>query len=172
MAALEITNGDITEIEVGAIICPAHKYLIKGRGLSAQIFDKGGAELEKECKEHKECAVGEARLTSAPNLCTSYIIHTVTPQWTGGDQWGITALEQLRQCYNSVLTLAQENNIRSLVFPALGAGTNKIPHSMAAHVALDGLIKQEDAFDRLIVCLHTESAKREWVDALNKFYAV
>lgn len=170
MANIEMVCGDLTELDVDAIVCPAHKHLIKGRGLSAQIFDKAGESLSEACENEDECQIGEARLTQAGDLPSKFIIHTVTPLWTGGDQWGASALEQLSQCYESVIIIAREHNIKSLFFPALSAGTNKMPHSIAAHQGLAILHKYADQFERLGVCLHRESNLEEWKTVNRQFY--
>ena len=153
-----------------AIVCPAHKHLIRGRGLSAQIYGRAGEQLVEECSKLEECDVGESRLTNAYNLPFRFIIHTVTPQWSGGDHWGMATLKQLRWCYESVQELALSRGIGSVMFPALGAGTNRFPHSIAAHQGLDSLTSYADRFHRLTVCLHTESHRHDWLDVADRFY--
>ena len=173
MARLEIFTGDITDLDYGAIVCPAHKHFIKSRGLSARIYEKAGAEaLEKECMNllDDHCGPGESRLTSGGRLPAKYIIHTITPYWSSGDQYGSTALEELKTCYVSVLELARERGINSIVFPALGAGVNHIPQSLVAHQGLEVLMGQLDVFDRVGVCLHDEHAYRIWHETWSRFY--
>ncbi len=167
MCDIDIMAGDITTLHIDAIVCPAHKYLSRGQGLSAQIHDQAGIALDSECDLVKSCRVGEARLTHAGELPARFIIHTVTPQWSSGDQWGVQAIQQLRQCYQSVLELARKNRIERLAFPALGAGCNRFPHSIAASVGLDVLLHQRQDFQRLLICLRSDSARREWQDTLN-----
>lgn len=170
MAKVELTSGDILTLRATALVCPAHKHLIRGRGLSAQVFDRGGDALVAACEQQPECPVGEARITRAYGLPVQYLLHTVTPQWSSGDQWGAGALVQLRRCYESVLKLAQERKIKSLVFPALGAGTNRFPHSIAAHQALEVLHGQGKDFESLKVCLHTPAALAEWRQVERRFF--
>ncbi|KUJ83863.1 phosphatase [Microbulbifer flavimaris] len=171
MTVIKLTSGDILTIRAGGLVCPAHKHLIRGRGLSDQIFERGGAALEAACDLQPECEVGQARLTRAYGLPVSYLIHTVTPQWSSGDQWGAKALAQLGQCYESVLDLAQAKGIRTLLFPALGAGTNRFPHSIAAHRALEVLVPRAAGFEQLTVCLHTRAALAEWRRVEKQFFA-
>jgi len=171
MASIEMICGDLTQLDVDAIVCPAHKYLSKGRGLSAQIHDKAGETLVAECEKAGSCKIGEAAITCGGDLPATYIIHTVTPLWTGGDQWGASAIEQLGMCYESVIKTALGHNIKSLFFPALSAGTNKMPHSIAAHQGLEILRKYADKFNRLGVCLHREANLQEWLSVYNQFYA-
>jgi O-acetyl-ADP-ribose deacetylase (regulator of RNase III) len=154
-----------------ALVCPAHKHLIRGRGLSAQIYDKGGEALVRECALLPECAVGDARISGAPGLPVRYLLHTVTPQWSSGDQWGAEALVQLRQCYESVLRLARENALQNILFPALGAGTNRFPHPIAAHQGLEVLREHLADFERVTVCLRTPAALADWQGVQRRFFA-
>jgi len=170
MSTVEIVNTDLISMSLEAIVCPAHKHLIRGQGISAQIFDLASNSLAQECATLDECKVGEACLTNAYNLPAKYLIHTVSPQWSGGDQWVSKTLKLLSQCYESVIGVALENNIRSIAFPALGAGTNKIPHSLAAHQGLEVLHKHTDSFDRLVVCLHSEAALNIWLEINQRFF--
>ena len=170
MAVVKIIQGDILSLPVDAVVCPAHKHMIRGRGLSAQIFDRAGTALEEECRRLYRSKIGEARLTRGYNLPAKFIIHTVTPQWSSGDQWGVKAIEQLRQCYVSVLELALKSHIKSIAFPALGAGTNRTPHTIAAHVGLDVLHHYEDRFAELICCLRGPAALKDWQTIERRFF--
>ncbi|WP_226664307.1 macro domain-containing protein [Microbulbifer aggregans] len=172
MGQLQLICDDILRIEADALICPAHKHLIRGRGLSAQVYDRAGEALVSECSQLPECPVGEARMTSAPNLAVHYLLHTVTPQWSSGDQWGAIAVADLRRCYESVLVLARERNLRRLLFPALGAGTNRFPHEIAAHQGLEVLRGAMDDFTLLTVCLHSASALAAWQQVDTRFFSV
>jgi len=167
MGSLQLICDDILTLDADGLVCPAHKHLIRGRGLSAQIYDRAGEALISECLLQEECAVGEARITSAPNLAPHYLLHTVTPQWSSGDQWGVQGLAQLRQCYQSVLALAKDRGLQRLLFPALGAGTNRFPHEIAAHQGLEVLRGAVADFALITVCLRSSAALAEWnrVDA-------
>lgn len=167
---LTIVTGDITTMAADAIVCPAHKHLLPGRGLSAQIYEKAGEQLLTECRQLGECHIGEAILTKAYKLPADYIIHTVTPQWSSGDFWGSQALKQLQQCYESVIQIAKSKNLASIVFPALGAGANNTPHSLAAHIALDVLMQYKDQFEQLTACLHSEADRQVWLETQQMFY--
>ncbi|WGL15537.1 macro domain-containing protein [Microbulbifer bruguierae] len=170
MAKLQLICDDILNLQGDGLVCPAHKHLIRGRGLSAQIYDRAGKALVSECLQQPECAVGEARLTGAPGLAVSYLLHTVTPQWSSGDQWGAEAVAQLRCCYRSVLALARAHGMRRLLFPALGAGTNRFPHQIAAHQGLEVLREAQDDFETLTVCLHSPAALAEWRQVDARFF--
>ena len=162
MATLEFVCADILSMEVDAIVCPAHKHLIRGRGLSGQIFDSAGPELVDACSQLEKCAIGEARITPAFQLPAQFIIHTITPQWSSGDQWGAIAIEQLQNCYRSSLTLAISQNIKTLVFPALGTGVGHFPQEVAAHASIGILVEYADKFQQLAICLGSRSDMQIW----------
>lgn len=170
MTKIKLTCGDILALRADALVCPAHKHLIRGRGLSAQIYDRGGKALAAACAQQPECAVGEARITRAYALPVKYLLHTVTPQWSSGDQWGAQGLVQLRRCYESVLALAAQKKLKTLLFPALGAGTNRFPHTIAAHQALEVLYGWGEEFEKLTVCLRTPAALGEWRRVERRFF--
>lgn len=166
MSTIQLVSTDITEINAEAIVCPAHKHLIRGRGLSAHIFERAGNELVIACNALDDCPVGEARITPGFNLKAKYIIHTVTPQWSGGDQWGGSDLHLLRSCYDNVLRLAEEQGVKSLALPVLGAGTNRAPHLLVAKIGAEALKAKSAVFDELIVSVHSAQAMECWQDAL------
>ncbi len=169
---IELMHGDITRLEVDAIVCPAHKYLSKGQGLSAQIHELAGPELAQACGQAEKCPAGHAVITPAFNLPCRYIIHTVTPLWTGGDQWGGATLSQLGDCFRNSLALAQQHQLKTIAFPALGAGSNRTPHAIVAHEGLEILQPAAAQFDRLIVCLSSAVALAEWQQTQQKFFSV
>nr|WP_010132003.1 macro domain-containing protein [Microbulbifer agarilyticus] len=171
MGRLLLICEDVLNLEADALVCPAHKHLIRGRGLSAQIYDRAGDDLVSECSQLPECLVGEARMSGAPNLRVQHLIHTVTPQWSSGDQWGVQGVAQLRACYDSVLALARAQGLHRVVFPALGAGTNRFPHEIAAHQGLAALRAAKDVFAELTVCLHSQEALATWRQVDARFYA-
>jgi len=162
MPAIEIISGDITQLDTDAIVISAHKHLVRGRGLSAQIFDMIGAPLVEACERLGDCPMGEARITDGYNLAAKHIIHTVAPMWTGGDQWGAIDLGKLRQCYESSLKLAAEQGVKRLAFTSLGSGANKFPQELVSQLALDVLHQQADQFEQLVVCLGSASSKHIW----------
>ncbi len=168
-SSVELVCGDIAALEIQAIVCPAHKHLIKGKGLSAQIFEAAGQEMVAACNALPDCPVGEARITSGFALPAEFVIHTVTPQWTGGDQWGGADLRLLRQCYESVFELALEKGISEIAVPALGAGTNRAPQIMAAKIGLEVIHEFANRFSKVLVCLHSLQAHEFWNAEFGKY---
>ena len=166
---VELLCSDLAALDIQAIVCPAHKHLIKGKGLSAQIFEAAGQEMVFACNALPGCPVGEARITPGFQLPAKSVIHTVTPQWTGGDQWGGADLRLLRKCYESVFQLAMEQGITEVALPALGAGTNRAPQIMAAKIGLEVVFEYAPKFERLVICLHSAQAYEFWHDEYLKY---
>mgnify|MGYP000092769902 FL=1 len=164
MANLEIICGDITTLHVNGLVLPAHKHYTRSRGLSAQVFDIAGPELVAACSLLGKSHTSDTRITPAPNLSAQYIIHTVTPLWSSGDFGGTSSLELLEQCYKNSIQLALEQGIKHIAFPALGTGTNKTPHSIAAHIGLTTIFEHKDFFKKITICLHSEFARSTWQD--------
>lgn len=162
MTELSILSGDITTLKTDVIVCPAHHNLISGRGLSAQIHAKAGPELDDECRKLDKSHAGDVQLTLAYNLLQRYIAHAVTPQWSSGDYWAVVALQQLKQCYQQSCELALSVGARSIAFPALGTGCNRVPHSVSAHIGLEILMLYKDRFEAITVCLQSEAIKSAW----------
>jgi O-acetyl-ADP-ribose deacetylase (regulator of RNase III) len=134
---LELIHGDIMEAKVDAIVNPTDLVLSGTGGLDQVIRQAAGREIDRACEEirdlHGGCQTGEAVITTAGNLSAKYLIHTVGPIWTGG---GIGEPKLLESCHRECLQLAVENEIRSIAFPAISAGTFKYPFEKAAPVAL------------------------------------
>ncbi len=170
MAKIEFVIADITELDIEAIVFPAHKHLVRGRGLSGQIFDLAGELLVAYCRRMDDCPIGEARITPGFNLPAKYLIHTVTPMWSGGDQWGSIVLEQLRHCYENSIKVALKNSIKSLAFASLGSGHNKIPHEIASRLGMEVLHKRRNDFERLVVCSRSRTSNNVWLEASKKIH--
>ncbi|HOJ12073.1 MAG TPA: O-acetyl-ADP-ribose deacetylase [Clostridiales bacterium] len=134
MQKLIIIEGDITKIEVDAIVNAANKTLLGGGGIDGAIHRAAGPELLEECKKLKGCETGEAKITKGYNLPVKYIIHTVGPVWKGGDgrEDDILAL-----CYKNSLKLAVDNNIKVIAFPSISTGAYGFPVNRAARIAVN-----------------------------------
>ncbi len=167
--SLEIIQGNIFDLDVNAIVRPAHRNLYTGRGVSQTLFKQAGPELFNDCRAIGKVDIGSAHITPAYNLQCDVIIHTVPPHWSGGDQWGCNAIQKLRECYENSIRLAIESDITTLAFVSLGTGSNQFPHAIAAHQALEVLTRYEQHFHRLIVCLSKTSSYGCWMKAFQNF---
>jgi O-acetyl-ADP-ribose deacetylase (regulator of RNase III) len=155
MKNIEIVKGDITTLEVDAIVNAANESLQGGAGVDGAIHAAAGPELLKECKEIGGCPTGEARLTHGHELKAKYIIHTVGPVWKGGTN---QEDETLESCYIYALALALENGCKTIAFPNISTGVYGYPKIEAA-IAATSAVKSFDeieAFEKVIFCCFDE----------------
>ena len=147
MSRLEVIEGDITTLQVDAIVNAANETLLGGGGVDGAIHHAAGPELLAACRAIPEvrpglrCATGQARVTAGFRLPAKFVIHTVGPVWRGGTHG---EPELLASCYWQSLLLAQNNAAASIAFPAISCGVYGYPHEAAAIVAL----REVDAFTR------------------------
>lgn len=160
---IEIIKADITEIQVDAIVNAANTSLLGGGGVDGAIHRKGGKAILDECIQIRNkqggCKVGEAVITTAGNLPSKYVIHTVGPVWNNGKS---LEEELLQSCYLSVLELAVRNNIKTLTFPNISTGIYKFPKVLAAEIALHSIniFEDKEQLEKVIfVCYDDENFK-------------
>ena len=155
---IALQRGDITKIDVDAIVNAANTSLLGGGGVDGAIHRAAGPELLAECETLGGCATGSARITKGYNLPAPYVIHTVGPVYRGGDS-GEPAL--LAGCFQTPLQLAVANGIRSIAFPAISCGVYGYPLDEAAKIALDettAFLGQHDAIERVTFVLFDDRA--------------
>lgn len=163
---IEIRQGDITKLEVDAIVNAANTTLLGGGGVDGAIHRAAGPELLAECRAINGCPPSKARITKGYNLTASHIIHTVGPVYSKtSDRSGL-----LSACYQNSLTLAIENNTTSIAFPAISCGVYGYPIKEACKIAVDttlGFLKNNKSIQKVIFILFSSTDYQVYQDYLN-----
>ncbi|PDS22753.1 O-acetyl-ADP-ribose deacetylase [Flavobacterium branchiophilum] len=158
---IQLIKGDITTIEVDAIVNAANSSLLGGGGVDGAIHRIGGKQILEECiairNKQGGCNTGEAVITKAGNLPSNFVIHTVGPVWNGDKEEKKLLLEN---CYRNVLELAVSNNIKTIAFPNISTGIYHFPKDKAAEIAINTVTNfiQKDKIEEVIfVCFDEEN---------------
>jgi len=138
MSSISLVLGDITKLDVDAIVNAANSGLLGGGGVDGAIHRAGGQAILEECKQIRNrqggCKTGEAVITTGGNLKARHVIHTVGPVWHGGLDGEPTLLAN---AYRNSLKLAVENNCNTIAFPNISTGIYGYPKRDAATVAIN-----------------------------------
>ena len=149
---IEIQQGDITRLDVDAIVNAANTSLLGGGGVDGAIHRAAGPGLLTECRTLDGCPTGEARITRGYNLAARHVIHTVGPVYSGKPQ----DKTLLAGCYRNSLQLAADNNLTSLAFPAISCGVYGYPIEEACKIAVDttySFLKTNPSISKVIFML-------------------
>ncbi|MEM9544852.1 MAG: O-acetyl-ADP-ribose deacetylase [Bacteroidota bacterium] len=134
---IKLKKGDITKMDVDAIVNAANSSLLGGGGVDGAIHRAGGKQILEECIKIRNkqggCPTGEAVITNSGNLKAKKVIHTVGPVWNGGQS---NEDELLRSCYIKSLELAEANGLHAVAFPNISTGIYKFPKERAAKIAI------------------------------------
>ncbi|MCA9030448.1 MAG: O-acetyl-ADP-ribose deacetylase [Planctomycetaceae bacterium] len=130
---IQLVQGDITTLDVEAVVTAANSGLMGGGGVDGAIHRAAGPELLQACRKLGGCPTGEARMTPGFQLHAKYVIHAVGPIWDGG---GYGEAELLRSAYTSSLALARQHDVRSIAFPCISTGVYGFPKEQACEIAI------------------------------------
>ncbi len=157
---MTVHQGDITRLEVDAIINAANQSLKGGGGVDGAIHRAAGPELLEECRTLGGCPTGDARITRGYRLPAAHVIHAVGPRWKGGDAGEPAALAA---CYRRSLELAVEAGCRTVAFPAISQGIYGYPQDQATAIAVRtvyALLEELPGIAVTFCCFDEASAQR------------
>ncbi|MDI9310020.1 MAG: O-acetyl-ADP-ribose deacetylase [Limnohabitans sp.] len=160
---LTLLKADITKIQADAIVNAANTSLLGGGGVDGAIHRAGGSKILEECIQIRNkqggCKVGEAVITTAGNLPSQYVIHTVGPVWNGDKD---EKKQLLASCYKNCLDLAEANQLKTIAFPNISTGIYRFPKKEAAKIAIETVKSYsfENIEEVLFVCFDDENY--EW----------
>jgi O-acetyl-ADP-ribose deacetylase (regulator of RNase III) len=149
---VETIEGDITKLEVDAIVNAANKSLLGGGGVDGAIHRAAGPGLVAETRTLGGAETGEAKITAGYNLPARFVVHTVGPVWHGGKNG---ERELLADCYRNSLRVAVENGVKSVAFPAISTGVYSFPIEEATRIALSeikGFLEKDTTLEKVICC--------------------
>lgn len=165
---INLIKGDITKIETDAVVNAANNTLLGGGGVDGAIHRAGGSEILEQCKKIGGCPTGEARITTAGNLPSKYVIHTVGPVYRGGDN---REAELLYNTYYNSLELAEEYNLKTIAFPSISTGVYGYPIDKASDIAIKAVtdfIEEKGSIDKVVFVLFSNNDYEIYEEKLNK----
>ena len=131
--SIELAQGDITQLDVEAVVTAANEGLLGGGGVDGAVHAAAGPELLQACRQVAPCPTGQSRITPGFNLRARWVIHTVGPIYRGGNSG---EPELLASAYRTALELASERSISSMAFPCISTGVYGYPADAACETAI------------------------------------
>ncbi|MGE4544880.1 MAG: O-acetyl-ADP-ribose deacetylase [Pedobacter sp.] len=167
---MELLVGDITQLQVDAIVNAANRSLLGGGGVDGAIHRAAGPDLVEECRTLGGCETGDAKITGGYKLPARHIIHTVGPVYHGRPD----DPELLASCYRTSLQLARKHGLASVAFPAISCGIYGYPVDQACRIAIDTVrdfLTDSALPEKVLFVLFSEEFFRIYRDYLRKVTA-
>ncbi|HEX5410438.1 MAG TPA: macro domain-containing protein [Terriglobia bacterium] len=166
-ARIYFSKGDITEVDVDAIVNAANNELILGGGVAGAIQTKGGPRIQEECDRIGPIGLGEAAVTTAGNLKACYLIHAASTQ-----MGGTTTADSLRSSMRNSLLRAEEKGFKTIAFPAIGTGIAGFPMQDCANIMIGEVLehlKSHSSLEKVHFVLYDDAALKTFEEAYQTF---
>jgi len=163
---IDIRQGDITRLQVDAIVNAANTSLLGGGGVDGAIHRAAGPQLLAECRTIGGCPTGEARITGGYNLPAKYVIHTVGPVYSGKPR----DAHLLQACYENSLALAVAHQVRTIAFPAISCGVYGYPIDAACRIAIETastFLADHPELEKIIFVLFSSGDREVYIKRFN-----
>lgn len=162
---MELLQGDITRLQVDAIVNAANRSLLGGGGVDGAIHRAAGPQLLTECTTLNGCETGQAKITAGYRLAARHVIHTVGPVYRQRPQDS----KLLTACYLNSLELAATHGLKTLAFPAISCGVYGYPPEKACPIAVDAVkifLQQENSLDKVVFVVFADEIYQLYSDYL------
>ncbi len=167
---VEIVQGDITRLNVDAIVNAANNSLLGGGGVDGAIHRAAGPKLRDECRRLRGCPTGEAKITKGFDLPARFVIHTVGPVWKGGTEG---ESRKLASCYQNCFAFVRQFNIKTIAFPAISTGAYGYPVEHSARLALNEtlkFLKHESPLQKVTFICFLQDVYQSYLEVMEKLF--